>query len=477
MLHRAQVTPGISSFEAHPENAGTSLTKLLERAEQVVPTSEHANTLVLLRATAGMRLLTRRRAQRIYNSLYDAVLARGSFRPQREDFGTLSGEDEGVFGWLSANYLLRRSGRIGDAELGSVGALDLGGGSTQITLRTSPHASDGSQIDPRSASELRAPTATRAPRVPLPTGDVSVFSRSHLGWGNKAVLAALASHEAASCLAAGANASWEPSNKSSDYAQFLNRRAGEESYMLAGRGDFDACDAAIRRVIGSFDRSGQPPLQVHPPSLFVAMSLFFYVEHFIEVGGYMQPAKAAALAGGAAAPQRVSPAQLHHAARKLCSEPDASLHRLLGKDPLTTEDALRWRCFDAVYASRLLTHGYGFGEDDAVIEFLGEVDGVEVEWTLGALLHRILHGVGSNHGAPGGSGLTFPRGSGAPGSSSMVGGDATATHAPGGLIGTTMLGVLALGGVGGCLALLALRRGLGSGGRVRVATRDDKDWV
>ena len=47
--------------------------------------------------------------------------------------------------------------------------------------------------------------------------------------------------------------------------------------------------------------------------------------------------------------------------------------------------AIAWRGFDLLYASRLLTDGYGFGDDVAAIDFLGEIDGAEVEWTLGAL--------------------------------------------------------------------------------------------
>ena len=64
-----KVKPGISAFESSPEDAGTSIIELLELAERVVPAEAHAKTLVLLRATAGMRLLSRRRAQRIYTSL------------------------------------------------------------------------------------------------------------------------------------------------------------------------------------------------------------------------------------------------------------------------------------------------------------------------------------------------------------------------------------------------------------------------
>ena len=387
-----KVTPGISSFETSPEAAGGSIVPLVELAERVVPASEHARTLVLLRATAGMRLISRRRAQRIYTSLYNAVIARGTFQPRREDFGTLSGEDEGVFGWLCANYLLARSGQI--KSIGSIGALDLGGGSTQITLATGAHANDHSQIDPRTITDLRPPSTAPNPRVSLPQGDVSVFTHSHLGWGNKAVLAALTSSEAAACLAAGASASWEPSNKSSEYHSYLNRGAGVGAYIIRGRGDFDACDEAVRRVLGTFDRAGQPTLRSGAPSRFIAMSLFFYVEHFVEVAGYLSDGaphapshKGAAHGAGGS---RVSASQLLAAARRLCAEPDSSLRRMLDRDPLTNEDALRWRCFDATYASRLLTEGYGFAPDDAVVEFRGEISGVEVEWTLGALLNQLL---------------------------------------------------------------------------------------
>lgn len=402
-----KVKPGISSFEAHPEKAGTSIVPLLEMAEKVVPAPEHSRALVLLRATAGMRLVARRRAQRIYNSLFDAVLHRGTFTPQRAAFGTLSGEDEGVFGWLCANYLLQRAGRI--RELGSVGALDLGGGSTQLTLATTQHAAETSMIDPRLAAEVTRPHAAPPPRVRLPGGrEVSVYSRSHLGFGNKAVLAALSAHEAAACLASGATSEWEPSNKSGDYTAYLNRGANEGPYALKGRGDFAACDAAVARVLGSFDRSGQPPLHgSRTPLRFVAMSLFFYVHHFADVAGLIgaRPtgahADAAASAANGAAPlgaHAVSAEQLHAAAMRLCAEPDSQLRRMVGKDPLTTEDALRWRCFDLTYAARLLTDGYGFSSDAAAVEFLGEVDGVEVEWTLGALLHELLH-EGSNAAA------------------------------------------------------------------------------
>ena len=220
-----KVKPGISSFESNPEEAGASILPLIELAERVVPREEHSRTLVMLRATAGMRLISRRRAQRVYASLYEAVARRGTFTStRRQHFGTLSGDDEGVFGWLSANYLLRRSGRI--PQMGAVGALDLGGGSTQITLQSpSSHLDLRSQIDPRHAGDsLGRPSTQREPSPPsvaLPSGEVHVFTHSHLGFGNKAVLASLTEAEATSCLAAGVNTSWEPCNLTSTSMQVL----------------------------------------------------------------------------------------------------------------------------------------------------------------------------------------------------------------------------------------------------------------
>ena len=129
---------------------------------------------------------------------------------------------------------------------------------------------------------------------------------------------------------------------------------------LRGEGHFERCDAAVRRVLGTFDRAGQPT--VHPRARFVAMSLFFYVKHFAQSAGHLPAAAAAAGGGNGSGGESTlaSAAALREAARALCEYDDAKLRTLVGRDPLTTEDALRWRCFDLTYAARLLTDGYGF---------------------------------------------------------------------------------------------------------------------
>ena len=167
-----KVRPGVSSFATNPAGAGASIHPLLDLASGIVPAAEQARTIVFLRATGGMRLVPEPQRKLLYDSLYDAMRAHPcAIKASREAFDTLTGELEGVYGFLSVNHLLARAGQVRRApcesdvspepprtrvpqaisrastassrcapvpqitqdEIGSVGALDLGGASTQIT--------------------------------------------------------------------------------------------------------------------------------------------------------------------------------------------------------------------------------------------------------------------------------------------------------------------------------------------------------
>lgn len=366
-----KVKPGLSTFADKPRGVQDGyITPLLDFARDIVPPAARPRATVLLRATAGMRLVPPAAQRQIYDGLFEAVRAHGAFSPARELFGTLSGEDEGVFGWLSVQQLLLQAHRIAPSQLGEVGALDLGGGSTQITFATPPGAAG------RDAVTASAPLSATGRAVP-------VFTRSHLGFGNKQALAALTASEAASCLADGENASWEPAKR------WDLKTDGPPVRQLHGRGAFARCDAAVQRVLAGLERGKQPPVGSRP---FVAMSLFYYAVHFAAAAGHLRaPAPAAGGAGATASGSTYSVRELRRAAAALCAEDGAALQkRMAGVDPLTPDEAIRWRCFDLTYAAALLSRGYGFADDDAAVQFLGEIDGAEVEWTRGALLAHLM---------------------------------------------------------------------------------------
>lgn len=96
--------------------------------------AQRATPLYLL-ATAGLRLLPTSRQQSILHAVCAAVQAQTSFLFTCEQARVISGEAEGVFGWVAANYL---RGHLGHAEASDanrpVGFLDMGGGSAQVVF-------------------------------------------------------------------------------------------------------------------------------------------------------------------------------------------------------------------------------------------------------------------------------------------------------------------------------------------------------
>ncbi|XP_018863981.1 ectonucleoside triphosphate diphosphohydrolase 2 isoform X2 [Parus major] len=134
--------PGISSYSSNPLAAGTSLEHCLNLALKDVPKEKHASTPLYLGATAGMRLLNIADPQ-VSDAVLRAVAA--TLKTYPFDFRgakILSGEEEGVFGWVTANYLLEnfiKRGWLGEwiqPQKKTLGAMDFGGASTQITFET-----------------------------------------------------------------------------------------------------------------------------------------------------------------------------------------------------------------------------------------------------------------------------------------------------------------------------------------------------
>nr|KAF6280267.1 ectonucleoside triphosphate diphosphohydrolase 8 [Pipistrellus kuhlii] len=133
--------PGISSYASDPAQAGESLRGCLQEALAAVPEAQQQQTPLFLGATAGMRLLSQKnssQAGHIFAAVSDVLgLAPVAFWGAE----LLAGQDEGALGWITINYVLGLlvkysfSGEwIRPPEGTLVGALDMGGASTQITF-------------------------------------------------------------------------------------------------------------------------------------------------------------------------------------------------------------------------------------------------------------------------------------------------------------------------------------------------------
>lgn len=163
-----EIKPGLSSFESNPKEGAERLVELLTAAKTVVPENLWSSTPLVLRATAGLRLLGPEQAENLLNHVRE-VFRNSGFLVDRNSVEIMDGTDEGIFSWFTINFLLAR------LNSGSpVAALDLGGGSTQVTF------------SPKDVKRTPA-YAEFMHTIPTFSGEVDVFTHSYLNLGLMAV--------------------------------------------------------------------------------------------------------------------------------------------------------------------------------------------------------------------------------------------------------------------------------------------------
>ncbi|XP_037586227.1 ectonucleoside triphosphate diphosphohydrolase 8 isoform X4 [Cebus imitator] len=174
--------PGISSYASDPAQAGESLQGCLEEALVLIPEAQRRKTPTFLGATAGMRLLRQKNSSQARDIFAAVTQVLGRSPVDFWGAELLAGQDEGAFGWITVNYglgMLVKYSFTGEwirpPEETLVGALDMGGASTQITFVPGGPISDKStQADFR-----------------LYGSDYSVYTHSYLCFGRDQMLSRL----------------------------------------------------------------------------------------------------------------------------------------------------------------------------------------------------------------------------------------------------------------------------------------------
>ncbi|OSD08457.1 hypothetical protein PYCCODRAFT_1356766 [Trametes coccinea BRFM310] len=139
-----KVEPGLSSFADKLDDIPAYLRPLLEHARTHIPPSLQPETPLFLLATAGMRLLPPEKQAEVLQTTCEFLKFHSNFRiddpspagPCGSSVRIITGEEEGLFGWIAVNYLM--DGFKGsDDERVTYGFLDMGGASTQIAFEPS----------------------------------------------------------------------------------------------------------------------------------------------------------------------------------------------------------------------------------------------------------------------------------------------------------------------------------------------------
>ncbi|PFH37604.1 GDA1/CD39 (nucleoside phosphatase) family protein [Besnoitia besnoiti] len=165
-------TPGpeLSNFTDGFSDARRLFKSMLDEAQlcltrRSVPVSSWGEVPLFVKATGGMRNLSQATRDAVMANLREALMdpTLNPFRFHPAWARVISGEEEGIYGWLAVNSV--RGSLSADPEK-TVGALDMGGASTQITF------------SPVHTSVLEDFNA-----VHLGDTSIHLYSHSYLGYG------------------------------------------------------------------------------------------------------------------------------------------------------------------------------------------------------------------------------------------------------------------------------------------------------
>lgn len=343
--------PGLSTYVNKPELAYQEIEPLLEYAANIIPKEAQANVPIYLYATAGMRLLTLKEQDEIYNQIYAYFYANNKFlfKLFRDHIQTINGNDEGFYAWLAANYLGGTiSASLKRKQLETIGALDLGGGSTQILYET------------QFVDSLEKPISTK-----------NIFIKSFLGSGSQEMYDKYIQSELTS---SSKSYLFEPCL----YKGYVEKHPNYSYMKIKGSGNYTECRNRLYSYIYSqFDSdliNTQIPLV---QGKFYAMSLYFYALHSIQsFTGLLNVDKNSTY----------SINEIESATKKLCNIKWNRMKEM--KDQYADDTVLPYRCFQVSYISILLHDIYGFSKDSQDVSFVGNINGGEVEWTLGLALSK-----------------------------------------------------------------------------------------
>jgi len=290
----------------------------------------------------------------------------------------MDGLDEGVYAWVTVNYLL---GRLGKDSAETVGIMDLGGGSTQIAF-----AVDTTTL----SAEERSVVTPKLHRMSFSGRSYTLYAHSYLGFGlNSARESIEKMAQEHPCLPAGFETTPKGGQKTSgmaataaDCTAVVSKLIDDSHSTGSHQGWPTSCTDA--KIPCGFD--GVPQPKPAPNMQFFALSyLYDLADSF----------KYATESAGQHTTKDMEVSDYKKAADSLCQMSMAELEAAKGTKPgwadMKDED-LFTACIDFTFGHSLLTTGYHRGETETLLMAQSiEVNGkdVETQWCLGAALQAM----------------------------------------------------------------------------------------
>ncbi|KAG7279271.1 hypothetical protein CRUP_033207 [Coryphaenoides rupestris] len=362
---------GISSYAGQPGAAGRSLEACLDQAVTDIPKARHHLTPIYLGATAGMRLLALSNPELSSQILQEVGQKIQSYPFNYNGATILTGQEEGAYGWVTVNYLLENLIKYGfmgswlTPERPTIGALDLGGASTQITFVTEQRVEDK-----RNVMQLR-----------LYGRDYTLYTHSFLCYGRDQALKKLLAHLVKSgtvshpCYPEGYEVTMATSQVFDSLCTRGSRSEPERQteVRVRGTGRYTQCLGNVSQIFSfgqcpfsqcSFDQVSQPNVT----GKFMAFSAFYYTHSFLEriTGIYVS-----------------TPSELEEAAEAVCHMTFDELQRRAPEQ----KSRLQHYCATSAFIRVLMMRGYGFDRISFPrVSFQKNAGDTSVGWALGYML-------------------------------------------------------------------------------------------
>lgn len=364
LLTNERFDNGLGTYENDEVGLVNYIDSMVTRAKKDVPIDMQKSTPIYLMATAGLRYLTEKEAE-VFLEKTRAVMANTSINPflyKASSITILSGEEEGVYSWIAANYLNGFFDKY-RPENESIGILEMGGGSTQIAFI--PHG-------PLFSEEYQAIVAGRA---------YQLYVQSYLQFGANAI-----SQKVVYQLLHGSQNLSVVDNPCMLRDDSRNTTLDDGQLVLEiGTGDPQECLEILRKFLhpNTGQQCSPKPCaigSVYQPSVenikFVATQAFTYTPENLKVVDQDRILHIG----------RLEEAAVLHCNRTLEQAVNES-----GMDPQYVSSD----CLMGLYIPTLVTLSYGFSINSTNINLTSKINGGTVDWALGAMLVELSNSFGS----------------------------------------------------------------------------------
>lgn len=379
-----QTQPGLSSYAGAPQDAAASLDTLLDVAVSTVPESLRKCTPVAVKATAGLRLLGPKQSGEILAAVRQRLRTTYPF-PITDDDGVMimDGKDEGVYAWITVNYLMNTIRADSPKDSTPYAVLDLGGASTQIVFEPSfdKTKSDSSLQEGDHKYELKFGGRTHV-----------LYQHSYLGYGlmraRKSVHRLVGFMDSIRANGAGKEIGNPCLSRGTSRVIELEDSDGKaKNVTMVGEevGGFEACNRVMQLVMAkdaicevkpcSFDGVYQPSILDTFPSGKILLLSYFYDR--------LNPLLPSTN------PPRLTISSLAELATDVCKGRPAWEKRWGGDAEAMKELTGRPEyCLDLTFMHALLRLGYEFA-DEREVQIGKQLEGTELGWALGAAIAMV----------------------------------------------------------------------------------------